>query len=448
MSQSKANYELMRNDNNTFAVRGEWDGGGSEVTVDTALDGTSTNPVENKAIVSALNNKEPKSVLGAFDNGQPVVDTNTIYAIENNVIIRNAGGAYMPMIRLANTAYYAGFDSTAKKATYIVFNKANDVWTPTLTTYYIQERLSGETGYDATKVQGLINNQGDLAWRDVSYTYPTALIGSSGTITSATALISAIQNKTPITFTINGTTATFTHVLTATGESDYMCAYLDGNVVTHIMHLNPDTENNQVAWTSVIISVPSPDHTSDGGKALVASTSTDGEYTLVTISGVPSITITASQVVTVGTDEVEVQLTQAQYNVLSSNKQVLIDLTELSQPSVVWNYTGEDNSYLSFGFSDGIGTKSYRITVDKQLLLANYVYTNVELAINQVGTNISADEGLLVAMDSSGKGTVTNSLPILTTAPSSANTDGIKIVVLSSEPATKYSGYLYIVTGS
>lgn len=39
-----------------------------------------------------------------------------------------------------------------------------------------------------------------------------------------------------------------------------------------------------------------------------------------------------------------------------------------------------------------------------------------------------------------------NALPYLTTAPSSANTDGIKIVVLSSEPATKYNGYLYIIT--
>lgn len=37
-------------------------------------------------------------------------------------------------------------------------------------------------------------------------------------------------------------------------------------------------------------------------------------------------------------------------------------------------------------------------------------------------------------------------LGVLTTAPSADNTDGIKIVVLSSEPATKYNGYLYIIT--
>lgn len=40
---------------------------------------------------------------------------------------------------------------------------------------------------------------------------------------------------------------------------------------------------------------------------------------------------------------------------------------------------------------------------------------------------------------------VTNGLGYLTTAPTSANNDGIKIVVLSAEPATKYNGYLYII---
>ena len=37
-------------------------------------------------------------------------------------------------------------------------------------------------------------------------------------------------------------------------------------------------------------------------------------------------------------------------------------------------------------------------------------------------------------------------LGVLTTAPTAANTDGLKIVVLSSEPATRYSGFLYIIT--
>lgn len=40
-----------------------------------------------------------------------------------------------------------------------------------------------------------------------------------------------------------------------------------------------------------------------------------------------------------------------------------------------------------------------------------------------------------------------NGLNYLTTAPTEANTSGqLKVVVLSSEPATKYDGYLYIIT--
>lgn len=39
-----------------------------------------------------------------------------------------------------------------------------------------------------------------------------------------------------------------------------------------------------------------------------------------------------------------------------------------------------------------------------------------------------------------------NSIAYITTAPVAENTDGLKIVVLSEEPVTKYSGYLYIIT--
>ena len=44
---------------------------------------------------------------------------------------------------------------------------------------------------------------------------------------------------------------------------------------------------------------------------------------------------------------------------------------------------------------------------------------------------------------------IAEGVPYLTTAPSSANTSGkLKFVVLSSEPATYYDGYYYIITGS
>ena len=41
-----------------------------------------------------------------------------------------------------------------------------------------------------------------------------------------------------------------------------------------------------------------------------------------------------------------------------------------------------------------------------------------------------------------------SALPYLTTAPSANNTSGLKIVVLSSEPSQRYSGFLYIILGS
>lgn len=45
----------------------------------------------------------------------------------------------------------------------------------------------------------------------------------------------------------------------------------------------------------------------------------------------------------------------------------------------------------------------------------------------------------------SGSG-VGDFLKYTTTAPTAANTNGIKVCVLSSEPATKYNGWLYIIT--
>lgn len=56
--------------------------------------------------------------------------------------------------------------------------------------------------------------------------------------------------------------------------------------------------------------------------------------------------------------------------------------------------------------------------------------------------------GELLRVDGNGNVGYGKGLPIITTAPSEANTDGLIICVLSSEPATKYSGYLYIITGS
>lgn len=63
---------------------------------------------------------------------------------------------------------------------------------------------------------------------------------------------------------------------------------------------------------------------------------------------------------------------------------------------------------------------------------------------------VSIDSSLQTTGGStSGTLGLTGKLPYLTTAPTANNTSGfLTIVVLSSEPATRYDGYLYIITGS
>ena len=64
---------------------------------------------------------------------------------------------------------------------------------------------------------------------------------------------------------------------------------------------------------------------------------------------------------------------------------------------------------------------------------------------------VSLDDSLITTGATAAAGTLglTGKLPYLTAAPAADNTSGfISIVVLSSEPATRYDGYLYIITGS
>ena len=92
-----------------------------------------------------------------------------------------------------------------------------------------------------------------------------------------------------------------------------------------------------------------------------------------------------------------------------------------------------------------VGTKTYTVTsgmTNPMTTQGDVIYggssgTPTRLGIGGAG-KLLASTGSALAY--------TDSLPILTTAPSAANNDGLKIVVLSSEPATKYAGYLYIVT--
>ena len=66
---------------------------------------------------------------------------------------------------------------------------------------------------------------------------------------------------------------------------------------------------------------------------------------------------------------------------------------------------------------------------------------------NPVGEPQSRIEALLQELVAELTAVQADSVAYLTEAPTSANTDGLKFVVLSSDPATKYDGYIYIITG-
>ena len=189
-----------------------------------------------------------------------------------------------------------------------------------------------------------------------------------------------------------------------------------------------------------------PSLTGNAGKVLkVNSGATGVEWSDL----YPVVSIALTQVT--GQNPLTIQLTDPQYNVFANNKQVLIDLSELGENSVVWSYTGEDSGTLIFGFSNGSADfpTSYRIEIDPTTKEARYYGGHQSIDPADIGTDESSDAGKLLAMDSNGWGILTNNLPVLTTAPSSANTEGgIIIVVLNSEPAQKFSGYLYIVVNS
>ena len=55
------------------------------------------------------------------------------------------------------------------------------------------------------------------------------------------------------------------------------------------------------------------------------------------------------------------------------------------------------------------------------------------------------NNGELLRVNASGNVAYGKNLPIITTAPSADNTDGLIICVLSDDPATKYDGYLYLI---
>ena len=163
----------------------------------------------------------------------------------------------------------------------------------------------------------------------------------------------------------------------------------------------------------------------------------------------PEVYIELSQVTSA--DPLTVQLTNEQYAIFENNKQVMVDMTALDPtlPIVVWNYAGDNGGYIYYGLVETSASNNYYQieirTTDKQ---ATYLTGMKEVLSDDIVFG-NANVGDLLACGTEGRGIVTRNLPILTTAPISANTEGgIIIVVLSSEPATYYDGYLYLIQDS
>lgn len=91
------------------------------------------------------------------------------------------------------------------------------------------------------------------------------------------------------------------------------------------------------------------------------------------------------------------------------------------------------NYYPIRSYTSGLQISSYSGSTNCQLYVP--YATSSQYGAVKPGTGLTSSSGTLNV----------SSLPILTTAPTSANSDGVKIVYLESEPATKYSGYIYLI---
>lgn len=104
------------------------------------------------------------------------------------------------------------------------------------------------------------------------------------------------------------------------------------------------------------------------------------------------------------------------------------------------SYTGAEVD-AAIGKANTAVQKPYSFT-SQDILVGN---SNAEVGRLAKGNNLE-----LLGVNSSGNLAYTKELPVITTAPSSANTNGglILVVLASDSGITKYDGYLYIIKGN
>jgi len=308
------------------------------------------------------------------------------------------------------------------------------------------------------------NSQINFIFPDGLWTYTTSpidlqnvgvitLTGDSGTLTSGQKAI--LQNK-PVTFIVHSNNV---YSLSSIGGYSYYFHYLQQTATTDTRKvITINASSSTYSWVQNTYTYTRNPMTTTGdmikgsadGTMTRLPKGTTGQFLKSGASDVewgdviPTVTIDISQVVSA--DPLKVQLTNDQYNVFANNKQVLIDLSALGQTTVIWQYVYDDSGILKFMFIGDIsaeeGIDNYILEIDKSTKEVLYINYNIN--------KVYADNITLHGDTGNGYGelALTGNLPYLTTAPTENNTSGyLKIVVLSSEPSTKYDGYLYLVLG-
>ena len=114
----------------------------------------------------------------------------------------------------------------------------------------------------------------------------------------------------------------------------------------------------------------------------------------------------------------------------------------------------EDSSLIDFVCQDQTTSQDLRYqleyTKSSKTLAESAVGPYRVSSINSKRGNVSIDNSLqTTGSNTAGTLGLSGKLPYLDTAPSADNTSGfMTIVVLSSEPATRYDGYLYVITSA
>lgn len=132
----------------------------------------------------------------------------------------------------------------------------------------------------------------------------------------------------------------------------------------------------------------------------------------------------------------------SQAGVVTTGEQTFAGLKNFSGGITAASMTAHSWSYTESSYVHSISFNSGNIYLQAGSTTSGTI---------RLGTNVTGMKTIDFPNDNGTIALTKNAAPALqydTSAPSSANTNGLKIVVLSSEPATRYDGYIYIITGS